>query len=628
MDRNSIIGIILIVAILFGSYFLMQPSEKELKEMQRRRDSIGQIEQQKAKEEIAKEIQKKNELVNTKSEIKADSIVSDSAKAAELQNKFGVFSPASEGKEKFIVVETNKLIFKFTTRGGRPYSVKLKDYVRTDSSKVELFEGDKNTFGFSFYSQNRDIQTNNLFFAPQTKDSVIKLTTGDFTLKMRLQIAENKYIDYAYKIPADGYMLDFNVLFNNVNEYINPTSKELDFTWQIDVPSQEKGKDWETQNSTIYYKYRFDEVDYLTENADEKEQTMKTNLQWVAFKQQFFSSVLIAKKYIVSGNAKYVKNVTSPKHILNFYSAFSFPFDNKAVDTIPMQMYFGPNHYNTLESYNMDLEKLVPLGWGIFGWVNMFIVIPLFNFLGSFIGNFGIIILLLTIIIKMGLFPLTYKSYVSQAKMRVLKPQVDELGKKFPKAEDAMKKQQATMALYRKVGVNPMGGCLPMLLQMPILIAMYRFFPASIELRHQGFLWADDLSTYDSILQLPFTIPWYGDHVSLFTLLMAGSMILTTKISNSQMGDSNSQIPGMKIMMWMMPVMMLLWFNNYSSGLSYYYFIVNIITYLQTITIQRFVDDKDLLKKLEATKAKPEKKSSFQARLEEMAKKRGYNPKK
>jgi YidC/Oxa1 family membrane protein insertase len=288
-----------------------------------------------------------------------------------------------------------------------------------------------------------------------------------------------------------------------------------------------------------------------------------------------------------------------------------------------MRLYYGPNSITILRKEGMELEKLVFLGKNIIGWINRFMIIPIFNWLDNYIGSYGIIILILTIIIKIVLFPLTFKSYQSTAKMQVLKPLVDELSKKFPKKEDALKKQQATMDLYKRAGVNPMGGCLPMLLQMPILFAMFRFFPISIELRQEHFLWATDLSTYDSILNLPFTIPIYGSHVSLFTLLMTASTLLTMKMTGSSPGSDQ---PGMKMMMYMMPVMFMLILNNFSSGLTYYYFLANILTYLQNIASKRFIDTEKVLATLEENKKKPLKKSKWQMRLEEAAKHRGINP--
>lgn len=303
------------------------------------------------------------------------------------------------------------------------------------------------------------------------------------------------------------------------------------------------------------------------------------------------------------------------------------PFNPATQSSYNMKMYIGPNHFKTLQSYGHELQELVMLGSSIIRWINQYVIVTLFNWLNKYFSNYGIIILILTLIIKFVLFPLTFKSYQSQAKMKVLKPMVDEIGKKFPKKEDAMKKQQATMDLYKKAGVSPMGGCLPMALQMPILFAMFRFFPASIELRQEGFLWATDLSTYDSILNLPFTIPMYGDHVSLFTLLMTVSTILTMRFNSPQSGQEG--VPGMKTMMYMMPVMFMLILNNFSSGLTYYYFLANIITFGQNMIAKRFIDEEAVLSKLEANKKKaPAAKSKFQKRLEEAAKQKGYKAKK
>jgi len=316
------------------------------------------------------------------------------------------------------------------------------------------------------------------------------------------------------------------------------------------------------------------------------------------------------------------------KYIKKFSSELSIPYTRTADFEMPLHFYFGPNHFQSLKKIGFKLEELVTIGGSIIRWINEFVVIPIFNWLDNFISNYGIIILLLTIIIKIALLPLTYRSYLSMAKMRVLKPEVDEIGKKFPKKEDALKKQQATMAMYKKAGVNPMGGCIPILIQFPIIIAVFRFFPASFELRQQSFLWADDLSAFDSIINLPFSIPLgYGSHVSLFTILMAVALIFTTRISTEQMGDTNQQIPGMKFMMtWMMPIMMLFFFNNYSSGLTYYYFLSNVFTLGQTYIMRGFVNDEEIMRKIHENKKKPVVKSKWQQRLEEAAKKRGYNP--
>jgi len=354
-----------------------------------------------------------------------------------------------------------------------------------------------------------------------------------------------------------------------------------------------------------------------------EEVDITTKLSWVAFVDQFFSSVLITEDVFLNGSLTSTKTLPTDKNIRYFTSELGVPFTASSETVIGLRLYYGPNHISTLRKEGMELDQIVFLGKTIIGWINRFVIIPVFNWLERFIGSYGIIILILTILIKIVLFPLTFKSYQSQAKMQVLKPLVEELGKKFPKKEDAMKKQQATMDLYKRAGVNPMGGCLPMLLQFPILFAMFRFFPVSIELRQEHFLWATDLSTYDSILTLPFKIPMYGDHVSLWTLLMTASSLLTMKMTGSSPGSDQ---PGMKVMMYMMPVMFMFILNNFSAGLTYYYFLANMLTWIQNIVSKRFIDADKVLATLEENKKKPVKKSKWQQRLEEAAKARGINP--
>ncbi|NPA45358.1 MAG: membrane protein insertase YidC, partial [Chlorobi bacterium] len=405
-------------------------------------------------------------------------------------------------------------------------------------------------------------------------------------------------------------------------------SSYIDILWKTKSRRQEKGAQWENQNTTIYFKPYAADVDYLSETADEKEQNIDVKVKWIAYKDHFFSSIFIAHESFSEAKVKYVKDKNEEKYLKDFESNIYLEFDRSNDKKYEFSYYFGPNDYDILseisveEGDDLGLEKMIPLGWGIFRWVNIFIIIPLFNFLGMIFGsNMGLTILVMTLIIKIALFPFTYKSFKSSAKMRVLKPQIDEINKKIPK-EKSMERQQATMALYRKVGVNPMGGCLPMLLQMPILIAMFRFFPASIELRQKSFLWATDLSSYDSIFDFPngFSIPMYGDHISLFTLLMAGAMLVSQLLNKNQMSGGNAQMPGMKMMLYLMPIMMLLWFNNYSAGLSYYYFLSNLITIAQTLIIRKMIDEDELLAQLNANKKKPKKQSKWQARLAEMQK--------
>jgi YidC/Oxa1 family membrane protein insertase len=391
------------------------------------------------------------------------------------------------------------------------------------------------------------------------------------------------------------------------------------------APSLEKGKKNENYYTTIYYKYFKDEVDKLNARSDkDKEEKISTKIKWIAFKHQFFSSVLIHDEAFSSGHVKYNVLSDTSRYLKKFIANATLPLNDKNKSLLSFDLYFGPNHFNTLKQYEYELPELVQLGGWILKWINRFAIIPIFNFLDNYISNYGIIILLLTIIIKIVLFPLTYRSYASMAKMKVLKPQIDEINKKIPK-EKAMERQQAQMKLYRKAGVSPMGGCLPLLLQMPILIAMYRFFPSSIELRQESFLWATDLSTYDSILNLPFEIPFYGDHVSLFTILMTITTIITMRFSN-QASASSSQMPGMKSMMYVMPVMLLFVLNNFSSALTYYLFLSNLITVGQNAVSKRFINEEEILKKINENKKKPQKKSNFQNKLEKMAKERGYKP--
>jgi YidC/Oxa1 family membrane protein insertase len=369
-----------------------------------------------------------------------------------------------------------------------------------------------------------------------------------------------------------------------------------------------------------------EDVEGMSETSNESE-SITDNLKWVAFKDQFFSSVLIADKNIKSAKLNSELAPENSKYLKHYTAEMKIPFNTKASEKISFRYFYGPNWYKLLKSYDQDLsgddklqlKRLVPLGWFVFRWVNQILTIPLFNFFGSFISSFGIIILLLTLVVKSILFPLTYKSYLSSAKMRVLKPEVEKINESIP-ADKPTERQQATMEMYRKAGVNPMGGCIPMFLQMPMLIALFYFFPTAIELRQQSFLWADDLSSYDSIFPLPFSIPFYGDHVSLFCLLMTVTNIIYTKVNMSMTDTGSQQMPMMKYMMYLMPVFFLFIFNDYASGLSYYYFISLLITIIQTFAIRRFVDEDKLLQKIHENRKKPQKKSSWMQRLEDLQK--------
>lgn len=608
MDKNTIIGLVLIFLIMIGFGILIQPSKEEREAMQRKADSLAVV-------------QAEEQFQRAETEKKQKAAMADSVQKKQVVAQMGSFAKAVEGKKRYITLENDLMRLKIATQGGRVYSVELKKYKTYSGDPLVLFNGDENTFGLQFWGNNNDIQTNNLYFAPLTSDSTISVGTKDSTsLTMRLQIADSSYIDYVYSLKPNSYLVGFDIQFNGLRNTISGNMGTLDLLWNVNVFRLEKGLDNERNYTTIAYRYYNEDYEELNSRSQESKKEITTKLKWVDYKQQFFSSILVAKENFANADLK-ATNIDDGKHVRNFSSRIAIPFRNDNHEAIQFSFYFGPNHFKTMNKYNMGFEKVIPLGKNIIRWVNKYVVINVFDFMSRFIKSYGIIILLLTVIIKVILFPLTYKSYLSSAKMRVLKPQVDEINAKYPKKDDAMKKQQAVMALYKKVGVNPMGGCIPILIQFPILVAMFRFFPASIELRQQGFLWADDLSAYDSILNLPFTIPWYGDHISLFTLLMAGALFITSKMNTDQMGDTNAQMPGMKFMMtYMMPIMMLFWFNGYSSGLSYYYFLSNLFTLGQTYLIRQFVDDEALLAKLHDNAKKPVTKSKWQARLEEMAK--------
>jgi len=433
---------------------------------------------------------------------------------------------------------------------------------------------------------------------------------------MKSKADDNHYIEYVYTL-TDDYLIDLDINLVGIENLIPTSINYINLEWEMGTPQTEKSKSNQDMYTGIQYQYSADnEVDYLSFSSTDQEE-INSRLNWVAFKQQFFSAIFIAKEgFEKPTNLNSIKNEDS-KFIKTLTAQFELPYNHKKDEKIGFQFYFGPNHYKTLESYDSGFEELIPLGWGIFGWVNEYIIINIFDLLNKHFSSYGIIILLLTMIIKLGLAPFTYKAFLSQAKMKVLKPEIDNINEKN-KGKDQMKIQQETMTLYRKAGVNPMGGCLPMLFQFPILIAMFQFFPASIELRQQSFLWADDLSSYDSIYNLGFSIPFYGDHVSLFTLLMTTSTLFYTKMNSSM---ATGQMAQMKWMMYLMPIMFLGFFNNYAAGLTYYYFLANMFTMTQQYFMNRFIDQDVILAQLEANKKKPAKpKSKFQKKLEEMQK--------
>lgn len=608
MDRNTIIGIVLIFGILILFGYLNTPSKEKVAAMQHQADSIARVNAEKAMLEKAGQQASNNVQV-------------DSAKLKEEVKQMGSFAASLKGEDKLVTLENDLLRVKISTKGGRIYSVEVKNYKTYKGQPLILFSGSENTFGLQFWGNNNNIQTQNLFFVPDRADSIIIASKGESQkLTMRLKAGDNSFIDYNYTITAGSYMLGFDIHFSGMNSIVNGRNGTIDLNWSSMMPHLEKGPKNENNYTTISYCFpnnEYEEINGMSSN-DKKEIT--TKIKWIAFKHQFFSSILVAKDGFINANLASSKP-EGDESTKSFTARISLPLQDGKDETIGMNFYFGPNQYKILKSFNLGFEQNINLGKWIIKWVNRYLIIPVFNFLGSKFTSYGLIIFLLTLLLKLILLPLTYKSYLSSGKMRVLKPQVDEINAKYPNKTDAVKKQQTIMALYRKVGVNPLGGCIPILIQFPFLIAMFRFFPASFELRQQSFLWADDLSSFDAIINLPFNIPMYGAHVSLFTLLMAAALFVTSKMNADQMGDTNAQLPGMKFMMiYLMPLMMVVWFNQYAAGLSYYYFLANMFTLGQTLLIRRFVDDEAILAKLHENAKKPVKKSKLQEKLEQIAK--------
>lgn len=609
MDKNSIIGILIIGSILIGWMLMTQPSKEQLAKQQFLHDSIARYE-----DVLQKQLAQKAKISNTVA-TQSSVILNDSVKNYIQKSIYGNFIDAATGEDKLITIENEVMKVNISCKGGRIASVQLKDYKTYDGKPLVLFQADSSTQNITFATNSKSFSTDSLYFISENKQD-------SKNVAMRLYAGnKSKYIEYVYSLTDNEYMMTSRINIVGLQDIITPTANELTFNWQMATPSQEQNKETQQHASTIYYKYAKDDVDKISETKEEKIELEKP-VKWIGFKQQFFTSVIIADNaFNKNAEIESLKEHTSVNYIKNYSASLTIPYKHQNIESFGLRFYFGPNHYKTLKKYDIDLERQINLGWRIFGWVNRFAVIPIFNFLSGFNLNYGIIILILTIILKLALLPIAYRTVLSSAKMRVLKPEIDELTEKH-KNDDPMKKQQATMALYKQAGVNPMAGCIPVVLQMPILIALFSFFPASIELRQQSFLWAHDLSTYDSVYNFGFSIPWYGDHVSLFALLMTGSTLLYTW-SNSQLMGTSNQMPGMKWMMYLMPIVFLGFLNNYSAGLSWYYFLANMITFAQTWIIQKFVIDHDALhQKIQANKKKPVKVSKFQQRLEQMAKER------
>lgn len=641
MDRNTILGAGLIFLILIGFSYFNRPSEQQIAAAKHQRDSIEQVRFEQEKK-IVSEKQLEEAQATLVSGAQGDSVISTADQAR--KDKFGAFAEASVGTEKLYTIENNLIKVTFSNKGGRIYSVELKGYKTYEGRPLILFEGNTSKFGINFFSQNRSLETESFYFTPSETEENQVITGPEVkkgregiekfndasaakkSISMRLLAGEGKYLEYKYTLSYNSFLVGFEVNTVNMNNLITANSNYLNFNWKIAMPRQERtSRLGEDNYSTIYYKFQDDDVEKLSTGKSGNE-SLRTKTQWISFKQLFFASTLIAENGFPTADIKTELTKEDPKYVGNFNADVAFPYEGKGTESLKMKFFFGPSHYTTLKQYDLSLEHQINLGYAIVRPVNKWIIIPTFNFLRRFIDNFGIIILLLTIFIKLIIFPFTYKSYYSQAKMKVLKPEVDEINAKFG-TDKAMEKQQAVMNLYKKAGVNPLGGCLPMLFQIPVLFAMFFFFPTSIELRQQSFLWAHDLSTYDSIVTLPFTVPFgYGNHVSLFCLLMTITTIISTYM-NSQT-QSTDAMPGMKTMMYLMPVVFLFILNSYASGLSYYYFLANVITIGQMYAFRYMVDEEKIRAQIQLNKKKPVVKSNFQKKLEEMSKQQGIKPRK
>ena len=643
MDKKTILGIVVVAVLFLGfAYVNTKQQEKYQQEMaawQAYQDSVAAASRPAVPAADSAAGGVAESAVAASGEATAPEAAADMAETVRQRRIAAMgeyLTAAQEAEPEEFTVENEVMTVRFSTRGGQITGVTLKDYTKyaprgQRDQLIELMDPASARFDMSFYVKNglNNVKVNTMDYVFRAEPVE---TAGDARrVTMRLAVAENAWLEYEYLIynkqaPERDYLVDFNVrLVNMAPQMANQTSIGID--WSNVSYQNEKGFQNENMYTTLAYRFPGESsIEELGMSDGAKSKSVSTAVNWVAFKQQFFSSVFIAPQNVSSANMAFDTAAPGSELLKSFSVQMAVPYSAQ-VEGYDFAFYFGPNKYAILKKVtdnngaDLHMERLIPLGWGIFGWVNRWCVIPVFDFLRNYIGSFGIIILILVILVKLVISPLTYKSYVSMAKMRLIKPQVDELNKKYPKKEDAMKKQQATMELYKKAGINPMGGCIPMLIQLPILIAMFRFFPASIELREQPFLWADDLSSYDSIVNLPFSIPFYGDHVSLFALLMAVSLFGYSYFNYQQTASSQPQMAGMKFMMvYMMPIMMLLWFNSYSSGLCYYYLLSNLFTIGQTLLIRRMVDDDKIHAVMQANAAKRSKgkKSKFQQRYEEL----------
>lgn len=595
------------------------PSKEQIARNKQIKDSIELVQKKQEAIEAAKLAAIPQAAPDT---LKQTQSLSDSAKAVLLADHYRDFVVATNGKPETFVIENENVKATISNKGGQIEKVELKKYNRSGKTEnLVLFDKDSTNFSLKLntYDRSRIFSTDSFYFKP------IKQTASSIVLQLQTAKA-GSYIEYSYSLKPDDYVVDSEIRFVGMQNIISQTEDQLQLNWSMLYPSQEEYIVKEKKAATIYFKQAINSPDYINPVKDEEKEISEADVKWVCFKQQFFNSTIIADNVFNKAGSfiKVSSRPDSPTIVKAAKTELGIPYGHTPNEKFSYKFYFGPNHYYTLKKHDWELERIIPMGWSVFSYINKWLVIPLFNWLNFL--NMGLVILILTIVVKIVLLPIAYKTYMSGAKMRVLKPETDALNAKYEKNPDPMKKQQEQMGLYRKAGVNPLSGCIPLLLQFPILIALFNFVPDAIELRQQGFLWASDLSTYDSVWTfgyVPFVNWAYGDHVSLFALLMFVSTIIYTYMNSSMMPQQGSaQMPGMKFMMYFMPVIFLAVMNDYAAGLSWYYFLANMFTFLQNWIIKKIVSDEKIRAQLEANMKKPAKVSNFQKRLEEMSKQR------
>jgi YidC/Oxa1 family membrane protein insertase len=610
LDLNSLIGFVLLGAIMLWWLYTNQPAPEELEA-----EKNKQIEQ--VQEETVT-------LSNEKSAFEKVN-ATDSLSMAKATSQLGAFAYTSKVANSETVLENEVLKLIISNKGGQIKEALLKNYVTYDSLPLYIIKENNASFNINFgTSDNRTLDTKNLMFEPSVSSN-----GENQVLSMKLKVSENKFLEYRYEMKPNEYMVNFKIHSQGLNKTLN-TSQPINLDWNLEAFRKEKSIRYENQQTELFYEKDDEDIDYLSVGS--KDDAQEKDVNWVGYKQHFFSTILITDKAFKNANLA-SKTLTIDEEIDTtftkaFYLKAPLAIENGELN-YNMNWYIGPNDYQILKKYDRNIKEVVNLGWGIFGYINRLVFIPVFNFLQGFIGNYGLIIILLTIVVRIFMSPLVYKSYLSSAKMKVIKPEMEEINKRFPGKENAMKRQQETMALQSKAGVSPLAGCIPAVLQMPVFFALFRFFPSNIDLRQKGFLWADDLSAYDSVFELPFHIPLYGSHISLFPILASVAIFFYMRMSQSQ--QMNMQQPTqegmpdmqkmMKMMMYFSPVMMLIFFNMYASSLSLYYFVSNLLTIIIMLVIKHYIIDEDKIHaKIEENKKRPKKQGKFRQRLNEAMK--------